>query len=130
MFILQVEENARYIAAVEAIFRWVEIPGRRAVTSTVTMLELLVRPYRMADLDQVDLFYSLLSTYPNLEWAVTDLNIADRAAELRARKKLRTPDAIQIATAIASGATGYVTNDKVFKRVNDIDVLLLDDLLV
>jgi len=94
------------------------------------MLELLVRPYRMADLDQVDLFYSLLSTYPNLEWAVTDLNIADRAAELRARKKLRTPDAIQIATAIASGATGYVTNDKVFKRVNDIDVLLLDDLLV
>lgn len=37
--------------------------------------------------------------------------IAEGAAQLRSQYSLRTPDAIQIATALQSGATALITND-------------------
>jgi predicted nucleic acid-binding protein len=95
----------------------------------LTLLEILVQPYRKK-LDALVLkFFALLSTYPNLEWIDLDVDIADTAARLRADHRLKTPDAIQAATAICSGATGFLCNDAVFKRVKGFDCLLLDDCL-
>jgi predicted nucleic acid-binding protein len=128
-FIYQLEANARYLALTDQIFTWIERPGGKAVTSTITMTELLVQPYRAADQQQADEFYVLLSTYPNLEWIAPNLEIADRAAQLRALHGLRTPDALHSATAVHAGATGLVTNDPVFERVKDFETLLLDKLL-
>lgn len=99
------------------------------MTSTVTMLELLVQPYRDLDEDRIDTYYSLFTTYPHLEWANTTLEIADRAAQLRGKFNLRTPDAIQAATALCSGATAFLSNDVVFRRVPGFELLILDDLL-
>jgi predicted nucleic acid-binding protein len=93
------------------------------------MLEVLVEPYRASDQDRVDMFYALLSTYPHLTWVETSLEIADRAAQLRADLNLRTPDAIQAATALISGATGFVSNDRAFRRVKGLEALILDDIL-
>jgi predicted nucleic acid-binding protein len=93
------------------------------------MLELLVQPHRDSDEERIDSFYALLSTYPHLVWIDTNLEIADRAAQLRAKFNLRTPDAIQAATAIVSASTGFISNDRVFRRVPDLDVIILDDLL-
>jgi predicted nucleic acid-binding protein len=129
VFIYQLEANARYLARTDQIFTWIERPGGKAVTSTITMTELLVQPYRVADQQQADEFYVLLSTYPNLEWIAPNLEIADRAAKLRALHGLRTPDALHAATAVHTGATGLVTNDPVFERVKDFETLLLDKLL-
>lgn len=129
VFIYQLEANARYLARTDQIFAWIERPGGKAVTSTITMTELLVQPYRVADQQQADEFYVLLSTYPNLEWIAPNLEIADRAAKLRALHGLRTPDALHAATAVHAGATGFVTNDPVFERVKDFETLLLDKLL-
>ena len=129
VFIYQLEANARYLALTDQIFTWIERPGGKAVTSTITMTELLVQPYRIADHQQADEFYVLLSTYPNLEWIAPNLEIADRAAKLRALHGLRTPDALQAATAVHAGATGLVTNDPVFERVKDFETLLLDKIL-
>jgi predicted nucleic acid-binding protein len=100
-----------------------------AVTSTVTMLELLVHPCRDGDQDGVDAFYALLSTYPNLSWIAASLDVADQAAKLRAEHNLKTPDAIQAATALLSQATGLVSNDPALARVKQLDVLIFDDLL-
>ena len=129
VFIYQLEANARYLALTDHIFSWIERPGGKAVISTITMTELLVQPYRVADQQQADEFYVLLSTYPNLEWIAPNLEIADRAAKLRALHGLRTPDALHAATAIHAGATGLVTNDPVFQRMKDFETLLLDKLL-
>jgi len=62
------------------------------------MLEVLVQPYRAADIDRVNKFYALLSTFPHLEWVAPSLRIADIGAQLRAEHRLRTPDAFQAAT--------------------------------
>jgi predicted nucleic acid-binding protein len=64
-----------------------------------------------------------------LDWVATSLEIADSSAHLRADLNLRTPDAIQASTAIYSAATGFISNDPVFRKVQALDVLILDDLL-
>jgi predicted nucleic acid-binding protein len=92
------------------------------------MTELLVQPYRQADDEQVDEFYGLLSTYPNLGWIAPDLPIADAAARIRAAHRLRTPDALQAATAIQSSATAMITNDPAFERVKEFETLVLERL--
>ena len=51
-----------------------------------------------------------------------------RAAQIRARQGLRTSDAIMIATAIESDATLAVTNDRDWKKLDEIEILLLQDL--
>jgi len=93
------------------------------------MLELLVHPYRDKDQERADDFYGLLSTYPNLDWVPATLDIADQAARLRAEHNLKTPDAIQAATALGSHATGFVSNDPAFCRVKQLDVLIFDHVL-
>jgi predicted nucleic acid-binding protein len=113
----------------DPIFAWIEQSGHSAVTSTITMTELLVQPYRDSGEDRVNLFYGLLTTYPRLEWIAPDLEIADIAARFRARYRMRTPDALQAATAAHSRATGLIANDSVFARVEAFETLLFDDLL-
>ena len=129
VFIYQLEANPRYLPLTCHIFSWLEGPDSKAVTSTVTMTELLVQPYCESDNQRVDEFYGLLSTYPNLDWIAPHLEIADVAARLRALHRLRTPDALQAATAEHAGATGFITNDAVFERVKTFETLVLDRLL-
>jgi predicted nucleic acid-binding protein len=129
IFIYQLEANARYLPLTDHVFAWLERPDSKAVTSTITMTELLVQPYRDSDEQRVDEFYGLLSTYPNLEWIAPNLEIADLAARLRAIHRLKTPDALQAATAAHAGATALITNDAVFERVDMFETLVLEQLL-
>jgi len=129
VFIYQIEANARYLSFTDHIFSWLERPGSQGVTSTITMTELLVQPYRDFDEQRLDEFYALISRFPNLHWVAPNLEIADLAAQLRARYRLRTPDALQAATVLQSQATGLITNDPVFARVEALETLVLDQLL-
>jgi predicted nucleic acid-binding protein len=129
VFIYQLEANAKYLSLTDAVFAWVERTGHEAVTSTITMTELLVPSYRDNNEHRVDEFYGLLSTYPNLRWMAPDLEAADIAARLRATYKLRTPDALQAATAILAQATGFITNGPIFLRVVEFETAVLDQFL-
>ena len=129
VFIYAIEEHPKYADVAYRILEWVENDRHSAVTSTLTMTELLTGPYREENRLWLNRYYSLLSLYPNLEWIAPDLEIANLAARFRAGHRLRTPDAIQAATAIRSGAQGFISNDKVFRRVDGLETLLLDELL-
>ena len=129
VFIYQLEGNPTYLALTDPVFAWLERRDSQAVTSTITMTELLVAPYRDSDRQRVGLFYALLSTYPNLEWIAPVLEIADLSAHLRVLHRLRTPDALQAATAVYAQATGLITNDSVFERVAGFETLVLDSIL-
>jgi predicted nucleic acid-binding protein len=48
--------------------------------------------------------------------------------ELRARYRLRTPDALHVACAIDMGCEAFLTNDKGIKHVEITRVLVLDEL--
>ena len=129
IFIYQLEANDRYLPLTDQIFSWLETRDVKAVTSTITMTELLVQPYRADDGHRVNAYYGLLSTFPNLEWIAPGLEIADMAARIRAIHRLRTPYALLAATAAHARATGLITNDDVFERVEAFDTLVLDRLL-
>jgi predicted nucleic acid-binding protein len=129
IFIYQLDANPRYLPLTAPLFRALESPAHVAVTSTVTWTELLVPAYASSRQDLTDQYLGLLSTYPRLQWIAPDLVIADLAARLRARYGLRTPDALQAATALHTRATLLVTNDRAFRKVASLTTVLLDDLL-
>jgi predicted nucleic acid-binding protein len=125
-----VELNPRYRELTEAVFAWVKQPGNRAIASTIVVAELLVPFYKNpADRGRAAGALLLLAQYPNLEWVDTDFGIANRAAELRARYGLKTPDALHAATAIDAGATGFITNDAGYGRVQEFETLQFEKLL-
>jgi predicted nucleic acid-binding protein len=129
VFIYQMERNPRYFDVADSVFGWLERPDSSAVTSTVALTEILVQPYRNADLPQAEAFYSLFTTIPNLEWVAPSLQIANSAASLRASYRLQSPDALLAATAIFCNASAFITNDPIFTRIPDFETFVLDQLL-
>jgi predicted nucleic acid-binding protein len=57
------------------------------------------------------------------------LDILRESANLRAGENLKTPDAIHATTATASNCQYLLTNDAAFKRVQNLDVVVLSDLI-
>jgi predicted nucleic acid-binding protein len=129
IFIYQLQAHPRYVSFTNTIFEWLGQRGSQAVTSTITMVELLVHPYRTDNEPLADELYGLLSVYPNLEWIAPSLEIADLAARIRAEHGLRTPDALQAATVLHTRATGLITNDPIFERLQNLETLVLDQIL-
>ncbi len=129
IFVYHVQANLRYLPATDQIFAWLEQQSSNAVTSCISMTELLVQPIREGDEQLVGEFFFLLTRYPHLEWVPTTVPIAALAARFRATYRFRTPDALQSATAVYSKATGLITNDASFRRLTEVKVLVLDDLL-
>jgi len=128
IFIYYLEANPAYVDMAGEVFTWLEGSSNTAVTSSITMTELLVQPYRDANEPLVNQYYALFSLFPNLEWVAPDLAIADTAARIRAHHRLRTPDALQAATAICRGATAMLTNDPDLASVPEVEVGILDKL--
>jgi len=129
IFIYLLEENPRYLSLADLVFSRIERGECEAVTSTITMTELLVPAYRGGDAQRVATFYGLLATYPNLQWMAPDLETADLAAQVRSEHGLQTPDALQAATALRFGATAILSNDPVFTRVRGFEAAVLDRFL-
>ena len=129
IFIYSIDENPRYVDLATEVLQWVAKPGHHAVTSTVTVAEVLVKAYSVLDEQRAKKLFGLLSTYPNLNWIAADLGIANMAARLRGIYGMKTPDALQAATAVHATATAFVTNDSIFKRIPQFETLLLDSLI-
>lgn len=128
VFIYFLEDHPRYGSWCASLFGQIEQGRNPAVTSTITLLELLVQPYRDQKEELAQKIFALVSTYPKLDWVPVTMNLADRAAELRARYRLSTPDAIQLATAIGHKATRFYGNDRSLRRVKEIECVIMDDL--
>lgn len=59
--------------------------------------------------------------------AVVEVNeeIADKTALIRRKYGFRTPDAIQLATAVQTRAKVFITNDERLKKLKELKVILL-----
>jgi len=100
----------------------------RGYSSVVTVTEVLTRPKQLGDANLVNEYRSLLLYGRNLTIVPIDAAIAESAADLRASYRLRTPDALQIATAMSAGCEAFLTNDGALQRVATLRVLMLDKL--
>lgn len=129
VFIYHLEDHPTYAPLTQVIFEAWEVGTTRGVTSMITLLEILVKPKREGHAQAARDYQEVLTTYPNLQLVDLDLRVADIASDLRAKYNLKTPDAIQVAATQSAGGTAFLTNDPSFRRVTEIEVLLLDDLL-
>ena len=124
-----VDPNPAYDQRMMAIFQEVASGHIQGVTSTLTLTEGLVLPLRNGDAHLVQRYRQVLLHSSNFQVLPIDAVIAELAADLRARYNLRTPDAVQAATALHAGCNAFLTNNgKHFRRVTELHVLVLDEL--
>jgi predicted nucleic acid-binding protein len=124
IFIYHFEENPVYSSYTEELFERIESGRVRAITSALTLHEILTGARRAGKPDLVSFYRNLLGSFPNLYFVPFDANVADISSDLRARYGLRTPDAIQVATAIHQRADAFVTNDEGLRRIKEIKTTL------
>jgi uncharacterized protein len=111
VWIYHLEQHSELGKAAAKVIESLEEGHFRGVVSELTLLELTVRPLQLGRRDVADEYELLLGYFPNLELEPVTKEILLDAAALRARYRLRTPDAILIATGIRSGASAAITND-------------------
>jgi predicted nucleic acid-binding protein len=126
------EDLKPYSRLTEAIFAALAEGKFTAVLSTISMTELLVKPFAEGKKEAVEACEVFLQGLPNSRWVPPRPEIAKEAARLRASYRLRTPDALLIATALVEGAKAFLTNDTDLKRVEaeeKLRILVLEEYL-
>lgn len=129
VLIYHLEDTDPYSALTEELFVAVAGGAPRAVVSTVSVTEVLVKPFSEGRHDGVDAFEQFILSLPNTMQVAPDYAIAKDAARLRARYGLHTPDALLVATARHEGADGFVTNDGGLRKIKSegLVILVLED---
>ena len=123
-----VEADPRYDAVVSEVFRWIDTGVFKGKTSVISLLELLVLPMRLGNHHLQNEYRDRLLTSDHFQTLALSADVAVRAADLRARYSLRTPDGLQIASALSAGYEGFLTNDSALRRVTELSVLILGEL--
>jgi predicted nucleic acid-binding protein len=110
-FIYFVERNQTYLDRIRAVFTLVTSEKVQVITSAITLTEVLVLPFQTGSTTYVSGYRDMLLNSKNISTVPVSAVIAEKAAELRATYRLRTPDALHVATAIISGCDAFLTND-------------------
>jgi predicted nucleic acid-binding protein len=127
VFVYHIEQSQRWAIGANRVLRAVANGNVGGVTSVLTLLELSVKPLRLGRPEVADAYELVVWNIRNLVVAEIDARVSRIGAELRAKYWLRTADSLQVATCLAHGASAFVTNDRRLRRINEIEVLLLDD---
>ena len=127
MILYFIEEHRNYREIIRPIFVEIDAGNIEAITSTITLLEVLVHPIRMGDQVLVEKYREILLSSDGLTTFEMLHEVSELAARLRAKYIIRTPDAIQIAVGILYHASFFLTNDPNLRKVSEIKVLVLDD---
>jgi len=128
-FIYFIEKHPKYLNVVRPVFIEINDGKIEAITSTITLLEVLVHPFKTKNdilaekYREIILYSEGLTTFEILH------EVSEMSSRLRAEYSIKTPDAIQIAVGMLYGADKFLTNDPDLKKVTDIEVLALDDFL-
>ena len=129
-FIYFIEEHPRYLPVLDPIFAAIDEGRLAAIASSLTLMEVLVIPYRAGDTPLADRYEQALTRSRGLRLLDVDRAQLRAAAQLRAlHPNLRTPDAIQMAAALSGGCSALLTNDRDLPSVPGLRVLQLGDLV-
>ena len=129
LFIYYIEDVAPFADLLDPVFSLLENHGLSAVTSTMTIAEILTKPFADKNFSLADEIKFTLHSFSSLSVASIDAKLAEAAALIRARYAIRLPDALQLAAAVQAEATLFLTNDKRVKKVEAVEVLVLSDFL-
>ena len=123
-----IEKRDPYYAKMQTVVSAITNGSIAAYSSTMTLTEVLVQPLKVNNSALVEEYEDVLLNSPNFSLMPIDVTVSRAAARLRAQHNLKTPDAIQVATAIESQCEAFLTNDIGLKRVKELQILVLDEL--
>jgi predicted nucleic acid-binding protein len=129
LFIYLFDQNPRFLISVKKIFELAEAGKIEIITSIISPLEILSHPQIKLQPQKEGLYQDFFLFMKNLKVVDISWKIILKAAELRRSFPLRTPDALQLATAITNQAKIFLTNDQIFQKVNNFPILQLADFL-
>lgn len=110
-FVYFIEKHPKYLPILKPLFQKIDAQQVGAVTSAISLIEVLVVPYRSHDSALAARYEKLLTRSRGLRLFELSLPLLRAAAKIRASTGLKTPDALQIAAAVSGGCTAVLTND-------------------
>lgn len=115
IFIYHFEDpGARGLRATE-ILRRIGERGDALIASALTLGEVLVKPIEQGN-SLLEAKYRALLRGPLMSLAPFDANAGEIFARVRQDRKIKTPDAMHLATAASSGCDLFITNDDRLSR--------------
>jgi predicted nucleic acid-binding protein len=123
IFIYFIEENPRFLPAVVPLFQEADQGKRDLLTSALTLLEVLVVPYRAGNRLLAERYEALLTRSRGIRLVELTREQLRAAAQLRAASGVKTPDALQLVAALSTGCTTFVTNDRSLPRLPGLRVI-------
>lgn len=128
ILVYALEGHERYRTILTELFTAFDKGEVHPLTSSLSLAETLVRPFKTGDMELVQAYQHFLCGSSILELVHISEKILVEAARLRAVASLKLPDAIHAATAVLSGAVTFLTNDRAFLQVLPEQCVLLDEL--
>jgi len=125
IFIYFIEEHLSFLPVLQPFFKEVDTGRKELVTSALTLLEVLVVPYRSGDQLLAERYEALLTQSRGVRVAEISRDHLRAAAQLRAVTGVKTPDAVQLVAALGSGCTAFLTNDRALPTVRGLRILQL-----
>jgi len=122
-FIYLIEEHPQYLPIVRPVFAAIAAGKLPAVTSGLTLLETLVQPYRVGNAVLAERYEALLTRSRGLHLVEITRAVCRVAAQLRAAHALKTPDALQLATALITKCPIFLTNDRELPAIPGMRIL-------
>ena len=122
-----VDGEAQWAEATQATLQQlaVEAPELTLAVSRLSVLECRVAPLRRGDQASLDRFEALFAQ-PDLLVVELSASVVELATQLRAKHRLRTPDALQAACCLELGPEAVmITGDAGFQRVRALQVCLI-----
>ena len=129
IFIYLIERHPTYEPLLVPLFQSLNEGALEACTSSITLLELLVKPYRSGDAELAARYEAFLTQSRGLTLLSPDRQILHTAAHLRAARQVKTPDALQLATALRAGCTAFLTNDRRLPTLPRLRIVQLSELV-
>lgn len=127
-FIYFIEEHPRFLPPLVPVFEAIDEGRLAAVTSSLTLLEVLVVPYRAGNVALADRYELALTRGRGLTLTDIDRGQLRAAAQLRSvYPGIRTPDAIQVSAALSAGCSAMLTNDRELPALPGLRILQLED---
>ena len=125
IFIYFIEEHPQFLPLIEPLFLQVDEGRLELITSALTLLEVLVVPYRSGVHALAGRYESILTRSRGVRMVEISRDYLRAAAQLRAATRVKTPDSLQLVSALANSCTVFLTNDRELPAVPGIRVLQL-----
>ncbi len=128
IFIYALEGYPVFRAILTTVFDALDRHELSAVTSELTLAEVLVKPFLDRHTERQAAYLQVLQPSASLQVVSVSREVLLAAARLRAELGIKLPDAIHVATAQLTGCERFLTNDTHLPHLPGLTIVPLSNL--